>query len=157
PPFARQVLTESMLSNRTPEVHSDLVARFRRLKSAGQFVAPSREGTVIFPGFDGGGEWGGPAFDPETGILYVNANEMAWILRLVPQEQLGPTTRRGLYISKCASCHRSDLKGTPPEFPSLIEARSKLTASQMRDVVDRGAGRMPAFASLPRKVREAIV
>ena len=37
----------------------------------------------MFPGFDGGGEWGGAAFDPETGLFYVNANEMAWVLRLV--------------------------------------------------------------------------
>ena len=34
--------------------------------------------TVIFPGFDGGAEWGGSAFDPATDVLYVNANEMAW-------------------------------------------------------------------------------
>ena len=32
-----------------------------------------------FPGVDGGGEWGGPAFDPETGLLYVNSNEMPWL------------------------------------------------------------------------------
>ena len=47
------------------------------------FDPPSKEGTVIFPGFDGGAEWGGPAFDPTTGLLYVNANEMAWILTMV--------------------------------------------------------------------------
>ena len=35
---------------------------------------------------DGGAEWGGPAYDPTTGLLYVNANEMAWVLRLVPQK-----------------------------------------------------------------------
>jgi glucose dehydrogenase len=34
--------------------------------------------TVVFPGFDGGAEWGGPAIDPATNILYVNASEMAW-------------------------------------------------------------------------------
>ena len=45
-------------------------------------MPPSREGTVIFPGFDGGAEWGGSAFDPETRLLYVNANEMPWILEM---------------------------------------------------------------------------
>ena len=34
--------------------------------------------TIVFPGYDGGAEWGGSAFDPDTGLLYVNANEMAW-------------------------------------------------------------------------------
>ena len=31
------------------------------------FTPQSKEGTIIFPGFDGGAEWGGPAVDPETG------------------------------------------------------------------------------------------
>ena len=45
--------------------------------------------TVVFPGFDGGAEWGGPAFDPETGLLYVNANEMAWTGGLAPNDAAG--------------------------------------------------------------------
>ena len=40
--------------------------------------------TVIFPGFDGGAEWGGQAFDPDTGIYYVNANDLAWTGGLAP-------------------------------------------------------------------------
>ena len=42
--------------------------------------------TVVFPGFDGGAEWGGSAFDPDTGLLYVNANEMAWTGSLAPND-----------------------------------------------------------------------
>ncbi len=83
PPFARQIFTEDMVTKRTPEAHAAVLARLRKVRSAGQFVPPSLEGTVIFPGFDGGGEWGGAAFDPASGWLYVNANEMPWILRLV--------------------------------------------------------------------------
>ena len=78
PPFVRQVLTESMLTTRTPAAHDSALATFRRHAAAGMFHPPSREGVIVFPGFDGGGEWGGPAFDPETGLLYVNASEMAW-------------------------------------------------------------------------------
>ena len=85
PPFARQGLTEDMLTTRTPQAHADVLARFRKLKT-GMFTPPSFEGTIVFPGFDGGGEWGGAAFDPETALLYVNSNEMPWILRLVPRE-----------------------------------------------------------------------
>ena len=64
PPFARQIFTDDMVTNRTPEAHAAVLARLRQVRSAGQFVPPSLEGTVIFPGFDGGGEWGGAAFDP---------------------------------------------------------------------------------------------
>ena len=57
------------------------------MRSEGQFVPLSLDrDTVILPGFDGGAEWGGSAFDPATGILYVNANEMAWLARLAPNE-----------------------------------------------------------------------
>src|SRR5580704_4155357 len=69
-PYARQLLTEEMLTNRTPQAHAWAVEQFRKFRSEGQFV-PFSVGldTVIFPGFDGGAEWGGPAVDPETGIL----------------------------------------------------------------------------------------
>ena len=77
-PFARQNLTEDLLTNRTPEVHQWAVEKFRTFRSEGQFVPFSiGKDTVIFPGFDGGAEWGGPAVDPATGIIYINANEMA--------------------------------------------------------------------------------
>jgi quinoprotein glucose dehydrogenase len=51
------------------------------------FIPPSVEGTVIFPGFDGGGEWGGAAWDQETSVLYVNSNTMPWILTMVEIEE----------------------------------------------------------------------
>ena len=59
-PFSRQLLTEDMLTNRTPEAHAWALQRFRTLRSEGQFVPPSIDrDTVIFPGYDGGAEWGG--------------------------------------------------------------------------------------------------
>ena len=84
-PFARQLLTEDMLTTRTPEAHRAALETLRTVRSEGQFVPLSLDrDTVILPGFDGGAEWGGSAFDPATGILYVNANEMAWLARLAP-------------------------------------------------------------------------
>ena len=78
-PFARQLLTADMLTNRTPEAHQWALEEFAKLQSSGQFVPLTiGQETVVFPGFDGGAEWGGSAFDPETGIYYVNANDLAW-------------------------------------------------------------------------------
>src|SRR5436190_2016111 len=132
PPFARQVFNEDMVTKRTVQAHDDVLQRLRTLRNGGQFTPPSREGTVIFPGFDGGGEWGGAAFDPETSLLYVNSNEMAWVLRLVerPPAKARPSGQ-GLYLQYCASCHREDRRGTPPEFPSLIGIGEKYTASEV--------------------------
>ncbi len=156
-PFARQQLTEDLLTNRTPAAHAAVLAALKKLRSGPQFTPPSREGTIIFPGFDGGGEWGAPAFDPETRLLYINANEMAWILRLVPRPRLGKkTTGRELYLNRCASCHRPDLKGTPPEFPSLVAIGSKIRQPNIEKIIEGGVGRMPAFDSIGEKAIRAI-
>jgi quinoprotein glucose dehydrogenase len=155
--FARQRLTEDLLTKRTPEAHRSALERFRKYRSEGQFTPPTREGTVIFPGYDGGGEWGGAAFDPETGLFYVNSNEMAWILRLVerPKPAALPSGK-SLYAANCASCHREDMRGTPPEFPSLVGIGKKLDAGEIRAVIRQGAGRMPGFSNLSREAVLAI-
>jgi len=63
--------------NRTPEAHSWALGKFHTFRSEGQFVPFSiGKDTVVFPGFDGAGS-GRPAVDPETKILYVNANDVA--------------------------------------------------------------------------------
>jgi quinoprotein glucose dehydrogenase len=149
PPFARQRLTEDMLTRRTPEAHQFALNKFRQIRSNGQFEPPSREGTIIFPGYDGGGEWGGSAFDPETGLLYVNSNEMAWVLRLVERPKLKDLpSGRSLYLQHCANCHLADLKGTPPEFPALTEVGQKFNDGELRNLIRNGQGRMPGFAKL---------
>src|SRR5215469_12336501 len=82
-PYTPQQLTKNDLTNRTPQSHQWALRRFEQLRSEGQFVPFSiGKGTVVFPGLDGGSEWGGAAADPETGILYVNANEVALIVSL---------------------------------------------------------------------------
>jgi quinoprotein glucose dehydrogenase len=157
PAFARQSFTEAMVTKRTPEAQNAVLDRLRKVRSAGQFVPPSREGTVIFPGFDGAGEWGGAAFDPATGLLYVNSNEMPWILRLIERPRIGsrPSGRK-LYVRECGGCHREDLRGTPPEFPSLAGIAEKYTKSEVRTVIRRGTGRMPGFAQLSDESVDAI-
>ncbi|MFB3922027.1 MAG: PQQ-binding-like beta-propeller repeat protein [Terriglobia bacterium] len=157
PPFARQVFTKEMATNRTPEAHRAVLAQFEKLRNEGPFTPPSREGTVVFPGFDGGGEWGGAAFDPEIGVLYVNSNEMAWILRLVerPKTKLQATSRQ-VYAADCSSCHRSDMRGTPPEFPSLLKLGEKYKEIEIAKIIREGRGRMPGFAHLGQNVVEAL-
>ena len=86
-PFARQRLTADLLTRRTPEAHAWAAAEFARLHTDGPFT-PLRVGqdTVVFPGFDGGAEWGGSAYDPASGRLFVNANDLAWTGALAPDD-----------------------------------------------------------------------
>lgn len=158
PPFARQRLTEDLLTDRTPEARREVLKRFRKLRNGPQFTPPSLEGTVLFPGFDGGGQWGGAAFDPESGRLFVNSSEMAWILRLVERKTAGgPYTARQLYQWNCSGCHLPDRSGAPPEFPSLVDLGKRRSEATVRRTLRQGGGRMPGFAHLGDDALEAIL
>ncbi len=156
-PFARQRLTEDMLTTRTPAAHAWAVETFKTFRSDGQFIplGVDRQ-TVVFPGFDGGAEWGGPAVDPATGVLYVNANEMAWTGGLTPDN---PTASPGakVYQSQCAICHGANRAGSPPAFPSLVNVTQRMTDAQIADMVMHGRGRMMALPNVDgAKIAELI-
>ena len=157
-PFARQQVTRDILTDRTPQAHAAAVKVFEGVSSRGQFDPPSEKGTIIFPGLDGGAEWGGAAFDPETGNLYVNANEMAWVLRLRQRPPLvAGNSGLAVYLNNCAACHREDRSGSPPEFPSLRDVAARLPEESMRRIVRHGNGRMPAFGALGDDDIKAVV
>ena len=154
-PFSRQVLTEDMLTTRTPEVRKWAVDKFRTFHGGTPFV-PFRVGqeTIIFPGFDGGAEWGGQAFDPETQLYYVNANEMVWTSSLAKSET--PRSARQLYLRHCASCHSDNLAGSPPQLPSLLKMGPKWDLAAIIKITRQGAGRMPAFPTMTDEEVRAV-
>jgi quinoprotein glucose dehydrogenase len=146
-PFARQMLTEDLLTTRTPEARQWALENFKKFRSEGQFVPFSvGKDTVILPGFDGGAEWGGPAVDPETAIIYINSNEMAWTGALAPNT--GENSPRGIYMSQCSVCHGEKMTGSPPAMPSLIAVGERLTPAQIAATIKNGKGRMPGFPNL---------
>ncbi|MDB4883632.1 MAG: Pyrrolo-quinoline quinone repeat-containing protein, partial [Gemmatimonadetes bacterium] len=160
-PFARQRMTEADVTNLTPEAHAAALARFRTLHHDELFTPPSREGTVVLPGFDGGGEWGGAAVDRESGVLYVNASDVPWIAALreaAPATAAGGAMRSGpaVYAAVCASCHGVDRRGDGGRTPSLIGVGTRRTAEEVRTVIERGRGFMPSFATLPDAERRAV-
>jgi quinoprotein glucose dehydrogenase len=59
-----------------------------RLRYDGMFTPPSLVGSLIFPGNIGGMAWGGVAFDPKTGTLFVPYNRLAAVAKLVPRSDL---------------------------------------------------------------------
>ena len=159
-PFARQRFTEADVTDVSPQANAAALARFRTLRSEGPFTPGSLRGTIVFPGFDGGGEWGGAAIDRETGVLYVNASDVPWIATLVPTASHavagGGVSGAAVYASACAFCHGADRRGDGERTPSLADARSRLTAPQIHDVLGRGKGFMPSFATLSVSERDAV-
>jgi len=145
-PYARQSLSEDTLTDRTPAAHAWALEQFRKMRTGTFQPFSANTETLLFPGFDGGAEWGGQAFDPATGLLYVNANEMAWHAAL-EETQAGGTARR-LYNQQCATCHGDDMRGAPPQIPSVADLVGKRTAQQIGTVIREGGGRMPGFPTL---------
>ena len=145
-PFARQRLSADMLTQRTPEAHAEAAKAFAGFISNGPFAPLStKKRTVVFPGFDGGAEWGGQAIARGRGILYINANDVAWTGGLAP---VTGDQGAGIYQRNCAACHGMDRKGSPPEFPSLVGVTARRLEGELMDTILHGRGRMPAFAAL---------
>jgi quinoprotein glucose dehydrogenase len=159
PPFTRQRFTEELITKRTPAATKSVRERWQAMRKGGEYDPPSLQGTVLFPGMDGGAEWGGTAFDPRSGYLYVNANEMAWVVKLKerPMPDGARATGKELYARNCASCHGDDLRGNPPEFPSLVGLGERRSVEEVQAVVTHGGGRMPGYEHLHGAVRRAMV
>jgi quinoprotein glucose dehydrogenase len=146
-PFARQTLSEELLTHRTADAHRWALEQFRTFRNEGQFVPFSLgQDTVVFPGFDGGAEWGGPATDLETGIIYINSNDVAWTGALA--ENTGVNSPRSIYLSQCGLCHGENLTGSPPSIPSLVGVADRLGPLELARTIKNGKGRMPGFPNL---------
>jgi quinoprotein glucose dehydrogenase len=157
-PFAaRQELTADMLTTRSPEAHAWALEAFHNLRSKGQFY-PMTVGqeTIVFPGFDGGAEWGGPAVDPVSNVLFVNENEMAWRGGLIPREKTENLGER-VYKDQCALCHSVDRTGSPPAFPSLIGIQKRLPEEKILSTIRQGTGRMPSFPDITGDRLQALL
>ena len=137
-----------------------MLDRFVRLRPHAQFLPPSREGTIIFPGFDGGAEWGGAAADPD-GVLYVNANEMPWVLNMVETKRAdgGPlSSGEAIFTQICAACHGIDRTGNKTQnVPSLVGVGQRLKKADVMALLKTGKGVMPSFDFLSGPQREAVV
>ena len=124
-PYARQLLTADMLTTRTPEAHAWAVEEFKKFRSAGQFVPLSKDRqTVVFPGFDGGAEWGGPAVDVATGVIYINSNDIAWTGGL---EEVEPDAGKGKSFDKYRFTGYSKFLD-PDGYPAVVPPWGTLNA-----------------------------
>jgi quinoprotein glucose dehydrogenase len=156
PPFSGQSLTSDNVTDISSESHNYIAGILANVRTGEQFIPPSREGTVIYPGFDGGGEWGGAAVDPGSGTLYVNANEMAWILTMIdvnPGASAEPiSSGRSFYIGNCAMCHGPDMKGDKTgTYPSLIGVFDKYHKNEIYEIIENGKNFMPGWKHLGKK------
>lgn len=160
-PFVRQSFTEKDINPYLPDSsQNNLREQLKKIRTGKMFTPQSKEGTIIFPGFDGGAEWGGPAVDPETAVLYVNANEMPWILKMLDVDERKQIENYGqaglrLYKQHCMSCHGANRKGGGT-YPSLLDVSKKYTPETFVEFVNAGRRMMPGFQHLSTEEKNAI-
>jgi quinoprotein glucose dehydrogenase len=161
-PFMRQVITEKDLNHYLPDTsYQDVKNRWAGLRNDHMFNPPSLQGTLEFPGLDGGAEWGGPSYDPQSGILYINSNEIAWVVKAVEttklknaNETVGEAGKR-LYQTNCMVCHGANRQGSA-NFPGLEHLQAKYTPGAFDTLLMTGRRMMPGFGQLNAAQRNAI-
>ena len=156
-PYARQTFTADDINPDAPN-RDELQLTLRISRSEGPFTPLSTHGTVIYPGLDGGAEWGGSAVDPE-GVIYLNNTEMPWRILL---DTIAAETRahpgQALYMANCASCHGINRRGNPASgFPSLFEPEKRFTRQHVSTIVTSGKGMMPAFRKFTDEEKKLLV
>jgi quinoprotein glucose dehydrogenase len=125
------------------------------------YQPPTFNGTIFFPGLDGGGEWGGVAFDKASQLLFVNANEMPWMLKMTevkydkPKKENYLEAGTRLYNANCQACHGPDRKGAG-NYPSIMEANKKYSEQALSDLIGTGRRMMPAMKNLSTEERSAV-
>jgi quinoprotein glucose dehydrogenase len=153
-PFVRQTLTENDIN---PYLDSseqaEIKEKMKGYRYGSMFLPPGKVPSLVLPGYDGGGEWGGPAFDPQTEILYVNANEMAWVMKMnenkipILKKETWLEAGQRLYTQNCLACHGADKKGTGNN-PTLVNINSKYKSQEFNELLNSGRRMMPAFKHL---------
>ena len=90
-PFAQQGFTESDVIDFTPAIKQRALATIASYRIGPLFTPPSNAGTIVMPGAIGGAGWGGGAFDPETGLIYIKATNSPALYRIIKMESASDT------------------------------------------------------------------
>ncbi len=151
PPLVRTHITENDLTDISPEAHAYALEQFRKYTSGPLYTPADETGVITTPGHQGGNEWGGGAFNPNTNMIFVNANEAPTINRLVKffdsgNEEVPALRGATVYNQNCSGCHGIARQGLAPAIPALTNILLDSTA--IRTTIVNGRGLMPAFPQL---------
>jgi quinoprotein glucose dehydrogenase len=159
-PFSRQAFGEQDLSNINPQVHGYVKGLYETAQKFA-FMRPfGLQKTILSPGFYGGANWGGGAYDPQTNLYYINAMEAPGLVHMEELEiDKGSVHGLGelIYRKQCSGCHGAELQGFYPYAPPLKKLSGRLARREAIRTVREGKGRMMPFSSLSDHERTAVV
>ena len=162
PPFSRQTFSESEITDISPESNAFIKEKIKGAKVGNIFTPQGTDGLVQFPGTRGGAEWGGASFDPEHGIMYVNANEIPLLVKMklidlnAEAVELAALGQRVYTLNNCTMCHGANRAGTNV-YPGLKDLSKRSTEEQVATLLKAGKGQMPAFPNLSNKEVDALI
>ncbi len=94
-PFVEQGVTLDDAFDLTPELKAAAQAEMKKFRLGPVYTPGSLQGTIARPGVWGGANWGGAAFDPESGVLYLKTVNLGHIIRIEKRDPNAPTNRPG--------------------------------------------------------------
>jgi quinoprotein glucose dehydrogenase len=156
-PFTRQGFTRDDVYLQAAD-RDEVLKVLAESRTGSAYIPITRQRTIIFPGTDGGAQWGGAAMDPD-GVMFVPAKEIPVFTSLTdaPQPEAA-TSAKKLYQLHCGSCHQADRSGDHAgAYPSLLGISDRTTSNQVHQLLQTGRGMMPPFTHLIDKERNAIV
>ncbi|EAZ81393.1 outer membrane protein assembly factor BamB family protein [Algoriphagus machipongonensis] len=155
-PFMNMTFEDSDILSLKPEWEEDIRSQLVNVQYGDTWAPPSSEhGIILFPGMDGGGEWGGASFDPSNQTLYVNANQIPWLIEMTPNAEF-ENVGQSIYSSYCGNCHGLSRKGDLPAIPSLIGLAEKYSQDSLNQLIIKGRGAMPAFDHISEENRKIL-
>jgi quinoprotein glucose dehydrogenase len=112
PAISPQGITAEAVFDLTAALKAEAVKAVKQYRTGPLFTPPSSKGTLMAPGVLGGANWGGGAFDPETGLLYVKTTNMAHVARVKQPDKSSANPR----ASEVDADWMGDLAGTNAIF-----------------------------------------
>ena len=86
-PFEQQGISEATLIDYTPELRAEALQIIGSFDYGMLYTPPSLRGTINLPGWTGGAEWSGAAFDPETSLYYIPSVTSPIVVQLIEQDR----------------------------------------------------------------------
>src|SRR6185503_8843933 len=119
PSVARQTMTRDEVTSVTPESRRECLDIIDKALLGAVYQPPGLETTVIFPGTNGGPNWGGPSYDPRTNHLFVNSMDVGQVLKMVKAPAGNRIAYRSLGISQGRFWDSNQLPCQQPPWGTL--------------------------------------
>jgi len=116
-PIAPQGVSLDDAFDLTPALKAAAQEEMKKYRLGPLYTPPSKEGTFTRPGVIGGANWGGGAFDPETGMLYVKTSNQAAILRIQDADKSPDNPRASEVDADTVGAQGNSTTFAPPSPP----------------------------------------